>query len=54
MFAVCPGKKPKKSGKERIVNLYCIVISKRRIIPIPEKKSASVKFIRQERTLRKI
>ena len=50
----CPGKKLKKSGKERIGNLCCIVILKKRIMPIQERINASVKFIHHEHTSRKI
>lgn len=50
MFAVCPGKKLKKKERERIVNLCCIVISKRRIIPKQERTDANVKSIHHERT----
>ena len=54
MFAACDAKRLQRNVMRRIVNLCCIVTLKKRIIPIPEKKSASVKSIRQERTLRKI
>ena len=50
MSAVCPGKKLKESGKERIVNLCCIVISKKRIMPIRERTNAKAKSIHHEHT----
>ena len=36
--------------KRKIVNLCCIVISKKRIMPIQERINASVKFIHHEHT----
>lgn len=47
-------KEAKEKRKERIVNLCCIVILKKRIMPIQERINASVKFIHHEHTSRKI